>query len=582
MNQGKAPAILAGARLVYVTKETTVMTRRIVRLLSVVLTSGVLLFPAGRAFGQFTAGLVDELKDIYPDTRLASPSASMSQETARGTIAGVHIVMNGVDPAQPVRFTLTGTSGAPTTAASWYRMIDVPVTENTGLLNRTEKYTGEINPYVIRRAPFRIFEALDPVSSPLKVDSATLALRLEIPVGETMPPGRYTYSLTVSNAGHSAVLTFTVGVHTAVVPPVSRSTLQYVNWFSLDNICADHHLEKWSEPFWQMVGTYAQLMAKGRQNTFWFHWGDYFTFAMDGSVTEFRRERLERLIHTFLGAGLHTIQGSPITGRLDWLSCLMLTAATLPDGRRATALSDTGKRMITQMAVPMIAMMRENNWEKQWVQALIDEPTDEYIDRYREAAKLLRDIKPDFQFVEATMTVNLSGIVNIWCPQVQEYQAHRHFFDGRKAAGDKVWVYTCLSPGGPWLNRLLDEERLRPVYIGWACAKFDLQGFLHWGLNHHEGDAYKNLVVYHDGPRAFLPAGDSHIIYPGKDGPISSQRFEAHRIGMEDYELLGQLKAKSPELQAKIIARVFRAFDSYGKDIGEYRKTRGDLLKALD
>jgi len=260
----------------------------------------------------------------------------------------------------------------------------------------------------------------------------------------------------------------------------------------------------------------------------------------------------------------------------------MLTNAKLPDGRRATALSDTGMRMITQMAVRIIATMREDGWEKQWLQAIIDEPTDEYVDRYEQAAALLRSLKPDIQLLEATMTVKLSGIVNVWCPQVQEYQAHTEFFNGRKAAGDQVWVYTCLSPGGPWLNRLLDQERLRPVYIAWACEKFDLQGFLHWGLNHHGDQPYERLVVYHDGPLAFLPAGDSHIIYPGKQGPLSSQRFEAHRIGMEDYELLRELKSKAPDKGSSIIDRVVRAFNDYDKDVTTYRKTRALLLQTLD
>jgi hypothetical protein len=176
----------------------------------------------------------------------------------------------------------------------------------------------------------------------------------------------------------------------------------------------------------------------------------------------------------------------------------------------------------------------------------------------------------------------LSGIINIWCPQLQDYQKQRRFFESRKAAGDKVWIYSCLSPGGPWVNRLVDQERLRPVYIGWGCAKYNLQGYLHWGLNHHTDHPFDKLVRFHDGPYASLPAGDSHILYPGKNGPLSSQRFEANRIGMEDYELLRQLKAKSPKRMAKVMARVFRAFDDYEKDIAKYRKTRALLLVALD
>jgi hypothetical protein len=175
----------------------------------------------------------------------------------------------------------------------------------------------------------------------------------------------------------------------------------------------------------------------------------------------------------------------------------------------------------------------------------------------------------------------VSGIVNIWCPQVQEYQANQEFFDKRKAAGDKVWVYTCLSPGGPWLNRLLDMERLRQVYIGWALAKYDLQGFLHWGLNFHTDKPFEELVRYHMEGQ-FLPAGDSHILYPVREGPLSSNRFEAHRVGMEDYELLAQLKLHDAPRAQQIIARVLQSFDKYTKDISVYRSARTLLLEAVD
>ena len=148
----------------------------------------------------------------------------------------------------------------------------------------------------------------------------------------------------------------------------------------------------------------------------------------------------------------------------------MLLYVPTADGKEVDAVSEKGKRMLTQMAQRVTAMMADNRWSGAWVQGVFDEPEDPFVDRYRVLIGLLRAVKPDIRILEATMTMNVSGLVNIWCPQVKEYQAHRAFFDGRKAAGDQVWVYTCLSPGGPWLNRLLDQERLRQIYLGWACA----------------------------------------------------------------------------------------------------------------
>ena len=78
-----------------------------------------------------------------------------------------------------------------------------------------------------------------------------------------------------------------------------------------------------------------------------------------------------------------------------------------------------------------------------------------------------------------------------------------------------------------------------------------------------------------------MHAVHSHVLYPGVDGPLSGLRFEAHRIGMEDAELLRILKAKDPERAAGIVNRVLRAYDDYETDVGAYRAARLELLGAL-
>ena len=534
-------------------------------------------FPQARP----VVGLFDELQELYPDTKLNQPVKRLSVEAARNTIASAHLMVAGLQGTEKISFTVSDDRGKPTSGARWYRMIDVPVTENTGLDRNTEKYSGKANPYVIRKAPFRIFDPFQPVTSPIVVDLATMALRLEIPIDSTSPPGEYTHRIRLDFGDHVEALEFVVIVHRAMVPPVERSTISYINWHNLDNICSAHGVEKWSEPFWNMLSKYAQTMARGRQNAFWFIWGDFFTFDSAGNVSAFRRDLLERYIRVFLRSGFKTIHGAPFIGRRNWTSSDMLLAVRGADGVEVVPVSEKGKRMISQMATRIIAVMKENRWDGQWLQGVFDEPTDEFVDRYREIIAVLRALKPDIKILEATMTMKLSGVVDIWCPQVQEYQANQDFFNRRKAAGDKVWVYTCLSPGGPWLNRLLDQERLRQVYIGWACAKYNLQGFLHWGLNFHTDKPFEELVRYHMEGQ-FLPAGDSHILYPMRDGPLSSHRFESHRIGMEDYELLAQLKSHDAFRAQQIIASVFQAFDRFSKSIAAYRTARMLLLDAVD
>jgi len=529
----------------------------------------------------FKISMFDELAPIYPDAKIEKAVTSYTIDVARGSIAGVDILMTGLIPLEPIRFAITGKGIIDKFYAIWYFLIDVPVTENTGLAGWTEKFNGQTNPYVIRRAPFRIYEAMDPVQTGYIPATSTQALRMEIPIGKDFPTGKQLFTIYISSKGQVKKLAFTVNVYPVEIPPVNQSHLNYVNWLNLGNICDDHNVEIWSEPFWGMLRKYAQLMARGRQNTFWFIWSDFFKFKPDGSVAEFYEQRLDRYIDTFLSEGLTTIQGAPFARRRDWSSDAFLVAVPTSDGREILAVSEEGQKIIRSMAGPIIALMKKNGWEFRWYQGVFDEPTDEYVDRYKTTVALLKSMKPDLRILEATMTISLSGIIDCWCPQVQEYQKNAAFFEERKAAGDAVWVYTCLAPGGPWINRLVDQERLRQVYVGWACAKYDLQGFLHWGFNMHGGKPFEELVRIYGGPTNYLPAGDSHIVYPGRKGPISSQRFEAHRIGMEDYELLYLLKKQNPDLAAKLINNLFQAFDQYDKDIRDYRSVKQELLSAL-
>ena len=526
-------------------------------------------------------GLIDEVQEIFPDTKLEKPATRLAVHTARGTLVGAHVMITGLHGTETIRFSESAADGRTSTGIRWYRLIDVPVLENTGLDRNTEKYSGKTNPYVIRRAPFRFYDPIQPVSSPVVADSSSLALRMEIPIGATAAPGEQVHRIRIEIGDRVGPLEFVVTVHRALVPPAGQSSLAYINWHSIDNLCRAHGVEKWSEPFWAMLAQYARLMARGRQNAFWFSWPDYFTIDAAGHVVDFQRARLERYIRVFLDAGLTTIHGAPMFGRRNWTSTDMLLYVPTSDGKEVDAVSEQGKRMLTQMTQRVVAMMKDNRWSGAWVQGVFDEPEDPFVDRYRVLIGLLREVKPDIRILEATMTMNVSGLVNIWCPQVQEYQAHREFFDQRKAVGDQVWVYTCLSPGGPWLNRLLDEERLRQVYIGWACAKFDLQGFLHWGGNFHTPKPFEELVRFHMEGQ-YLPAGDSHVFYPLPDGPLSSHRFEAHRIGLEDFELLTQLKKHDlPRAQA-IIAQVLQGFDQYSKVPTDYRTAKNQLLAAVD
>ncbi len=536
----------------------------------------------GAAHGQDGA-LFDELAPLYPDSDLSGQARPFRSDTPRGVVAGVHALITGLPPNAEVSWRV-GCNGEIINDARVFRLIDVPVEQNTGLDSRTEAWKDKKNPHVIRRAPFRVFEVLEPIQSPVAANEAgVLALRIEVPIAADAEPEERRYALLFKEANSNGRLNWKLTVHPVTVPPMSSKSPGYTNWFSTSNIAKRHDLEPWSEPFWKMLGAYADLMARGRQNTFLIGWRNFALIDDKGKVS-FDEGRFRRYMKLFLDRGFTRLEGGHLAHRHkgDWGSPRLDTVLG-----RTNVSSEAGKAEIAALLAEVRKALDKSGLTGgvTYLQHLTDEPTDKNAETYKMLAADVRRHMPGVKIFEATMSQALTGAVDHWCPQVQKYQEHREFFEGRKKSGEAVWVYTCLVPGGPWLNRLLDQERLRPVYIGWSLVKYDLDGFLHWGLNHYRKDMdpfNQSVIVHGEGPaNNFLPAGDTHVVYPGKGGPWSGQRFEAHRIGMEDAELLAMLKARDAKAAETIIAKVFRAYDDYEQDVSAYRAAKRELLAAL-
>lgn len=521
--------------------------------------------------------LRDALEFLYGDSEVGRrPCRAMTLDVARGGTAAVHVLLNGLTPGKTLRARVRR-GGRKVRDAGWFRLVDVPVEENTGVEAFVEK-DGERNPYVTRRAPFRVFDAMAPTAGSVRVDTPTIALRLHVPVPRNVRPGRRSYTVEVECGGDRAEMKMNVRARRPVIPPVGPDSFPYTNYYSLRLMASRHGLKLWSAAHWRMVRRYADLMAHGRQNVFWFPLDDMFTLARKRPVLN--RARLHRLVRTCTAAGMYYIEGPFLAGRTGgtWKAETFDVALT---GARAT--SGEGHAVLAAVCGQLMGEIERNGWRGRWVQHVADEPIAANAADYRILTGMVRKHMPGIPILEPVITQKLEGSVDIWCPQCQYYQQHRRHFDAQRALGDRVWVYTCCAPGGPWLNRLLDTELLRPALIGWAAARYRLDGFLHWGLNHYrdDQDPFRRSVVGYGGGNK-LPAGDTHIVYPGEGRPWSSVRLEAHREGLEDYELLRKLEARNPRAAAAAIRKAIRGFDQYTKVSKTFRAARAAMFEGLE
>ena len=496
-------------------------------------------------------------------------------DAARGTIAGVHLLLRDLPPEAALEVEVTAPDAWPASAMRFYRLLDVPVEVNSGLSSRTEKWDGKQNPNVIRRAPFRIFEVLQPLKPKTPTGSAVVALAVQVDViPADAKPGDYTVSVTIRAGSASVSKQLVLRVHAATVPPIGKDTLCCTNWFAEGNMLRGTEAAPGSEESWEILDRYAAMMAKGRQNTF------RIALRLESDAAgriALKDADMKRMIAVFGRHGLCYVEGTDLVHESNGKLVTRL-------GKHPVQSSEGSAELVESLARLRDFIEREKLQDR-WFQHIKDEPGDHLTKDYKFVADLIHRLLPGIPVLEATVTRDLVGAVNIWCPTVDEYQHHREFFEQRGKQGDQCWVYTCLTPAGPWVNRLIDMERLRQVYIGWGAARFGTTGYLHWALNRYVADPFKQSVVDHPAaPRSNnqLPAGDTHILYPGPGQPWSSTRFEAQRIGLEDRELLRQLQVKDPDRCRRLIASVFRGYDDFETEVSAYRFAKRRLLDAID
>lgn len=170
----------------------------------------------------------------------------------------------------------------------------------------------------------------------------------------------------------------------------------------------------------------------------------------------------------------------------------------------------------------------------------------------QEVADSTRNIQ---NVVTAGYISELDGYVDTWCPMFHlcDTEEQRAKYD-EVNVGDKWW-YGCNSPDVPYATYHIDDSMLSPRLVSWMQAEYGITGNLYWATNYYtmqNGDFIDDYFDYAE--RGFRCNGDGMLFYPGGqyglDQPIPSMRLMAIRDGMEEYELLYNLKRSYEDIGA--------------------------------
>lgn len=166
--------------------------------------------------------------------------------------------------------------------------------------------------------------------------------------------------------------------------------------------------------------------------------------------------------------------------------------------------------------------------------------------------KLAKTAVPDVPVVQCLNEPDgveaLSGHADIW----DLYYGHYERAGGpqRLKAGDGLFLAVCIYPSVP-PNLFIEYDLLDARIFPWIGYRTGSKGFEYWDLfqwGNNVGNT--DWLTRGDGTRTAWkldnPHGDGLLMYPGPNGvPLSSLRLESFRDGLEDYEYLLKLQARS-------------------------------------
>lgn len=436
-------------------------------------------------------------------------------------------------------------------------------------------------------------------------DEWTQPLWVSVRVPRDAAPGEYRGVLTIALTARSggAEQTLEVPITLTVWPFTlpDENHLRHSEWFAEDALCEYYRIEPWSEAYWTWVERVAENMGRHRQDMVptGFPRLVQVTRATDGTL-EFDFSRLDRWIETFRRHGVPWIEGGQVAGRAgDWESEFVWSRFPIlnPDG----SAFDTSREAIPDAEFePYIerflkaihSHLAARGWAANYVQHVADEPVPQNEESWRRRAGAVRAWLPGVPIIEAVMSEGVTGFIDIRVPRINAIRP-----DTPRHTGEQLWSYVCLGPQGQWPNRFLDYPSIRNRIIFWLSWTMGLKGFLHWGYNYWRmfrgtSIADQNAIVpvspwtdataggIYLADRLPLPAGDPHIVYPGKETICSSVRWEVVRKGFEDFEYLYMLEQAAAVAKGELAARANALLERVRSEIAPdpARHTRDDRL----
>jgi len=539
--------------------------------------------------GDFSLWAVDPLVKVFPDTVAKKPLEKVELFAGANEYVSGQVAVRASGELRgltcewgELRNRAEGTV-IPPESLRWRFVGFIPIKRNT-------PNTPESN--LVRRAPCEI---PDPLLEERKMDlpaGRTQPIWLTVYVPRDARPGDYEGRFTVKAGGTSHSVAVSLKVYPFVLP--DERHLWVTNWFSPERIAKFHNVKRWSEEHWALLERYAKDMAEHRQTVVLTPLSLIkVTREADGGLS-FDYTNFDRWVRLFEKAGVcGRIEISHVSrhGRGGWGSKeFVFTKVSALDKATGKQVSLPPEKGLAPLLRDLQAHLEARGWLDRAMIHIGDEPSLRNIESWREKSRFVHRAAPKLRRLDAIESRDFGGDLEIWVPKLNYLPEWLNQYRRAQRSGGELWFYTCLHPQGYFPNRLLDYPLVGTRILHWINWEYDLDGFLHWGWNFWTSKSLSE-------PHPTLPPGDNCIVYPGKNGPLDSIRWEMMREGLQDYEEFRLLAEKTKHVIAKlgkaaeglsprqrsdeICRRIVRSFTDYEKDPAAFRAARRMLLEEI-
>lgn len=508
--------------------------------------------------------VVSSVEFTYPDV-WDYPSSSQVIDTfaARGSYATYQILLGDRASADvSVSFGNLPAGAVPEV----YTLTPVQVERNHNIT--PEQYQPH---YPERVAPYWLYDCLRTFDGTLDLTDGVGGLYVSIKIDRDAEPGDYTTVMTVDGTD----IPLNLKIYRAALPD---ETMKMIVGYAAGTCAKYHGVELYSDEYFALEEQYLAMLRRMHQNMM--YTGGIKATLIGENKWEFDFSAFVAQVKRYEKAGMRYFNAPSVGWRQSWSASTILVNGNIP------SMSYEGYCYLTQYLPALRDVLKENGWLDRFVMGVADEPNAANCTEFRALCGLIRKIVPEIRLIDAMSYGNLHGALDIWVPLNAEYDRHRAELESLRASGDEIWHYVCCGPREPgYINRFMDYPLLSTRYLHWGNYKYNLTGFLHWAANHYQPgqDPFTQNCPEHRNTDSvcYLPAGDTHVIYPGRGEPWMSIRLEAERESAEEYELLTEL-AKTDKAKAdEICGTVFQSFKDVEYDAAKFTETKKALLEAL-